>query len=88
MNLFGHSLADPPHQKNVRPMMATNESVEVIRSLALELKYSEEITMFMLTLLVVMVELRDCKVRMVLVLLIVLMKLEETVMGMFSRAVT
>jgi hypothetical protein len=36
--------------------MATNESVEVISSLALELKYSEEITMLMFTLPVLLGE--------------------------------
>ena len=52
MNLFGHfdTLSPSQIQKKYRLTMETNESVEVISSLALEVKYSEEITMFMLTL--------------------------------------
>lgn len=54
MNLFGHfaSSSSAQAQKKKRPMITTNESVEVIRCLALEVKYSEEITMFMFTLFV------------------------------------
>lgn len=51
MNLFGHFDTSSPSQiqKKYRLTMATNESVEVISSFALEVKYSEEITIFMLT---------------------------------------
>jgi hypothetical protein len=51
MNLFGHFDTFSPSQiqNKYRLTMATNESVEVISSLALEVKYSEEITIFMLT---------------------------------------
>lgn len=65
----------------------TNESVEVIRSLAFELKYSEEITMFMFNLAVVFVLLIVCKRRLLLAER-VLMKAGVTVMLTFCRAVT
>jgi len=75
--------------------MATNESVEVISSLALELKYSEEITMFMFTLPVLLgdkaIELLAAAVykkRLLLEIYNSSMKLGVTVMLTFCRAVT
>ena len=75
--------------------MATNESVEVISSLALELKYSEEITMFMFTLPVlfgykamVLLATAVCKKRLLLEIYNCSMKLGVTVMLTFCRAVT
>ena len=68
--------------------MATSERVELIRSLALEVKYSDEITMFMDTLAVVFVELRDYKVRELPSMFKVFRKPVETVIGTLSKAVT
>ena len=93
MNLFGQFETSSQSQKKLRPIIATNESVEVIRSLAFELKYSEEITMFMLTLPVLFALITllvtliiDCKRR--LLAESVLAKLGDTVMLTFCRAVT
>lgn len=61
--------------------MANSERVELIRSLALEVKYSEEITMFMDTLPVLLVELRDYKVRELPSMFKVFRKPVETVIG-------
>ncbi len=72
----------------MRLIMATSERVELIRSLALEVKYSEEITIFMDTLPVLLVELRDYKVRGLPSMLKVFRKLVETVIGTLSKAVT
>jgi hypothetical protein len=75
--------------------MATNESVEVISSLALELKYSEEITMFMFTLPVllgdkafVLLLIGVYKKRLLLEIYNSSMKLGVTVMLTSCRAVT
>ncbi len=68
--------------------MATSERVELIRSLALEVKYSEEITMLMDTLSVLLVELRDYKVRGLPSMFKLFRKSVETVIGTLSKAVT
>ena len=75
--------------------MATNERVEVISSLALELKYSEEITMLMFTLpvllgdkAIVLLAPAVYKKRMLLEIISSSMKLGVTVMLTFCRAVT
>ena len=75
--------------------MATNETVEVISSLALELKYSEEITMLMFTLpvllgdkAIVLLATAVYKKRLLLEINNCSMKLGVTVMLTFCRAVT
>ena len=93
MNLFGHLDTSSPSQiqKKYRLTMATNESVEVISSLALEVKYSEEITIFMLTfgyvLTAVVLTTAVCKRRLFQVYKDS-KKLGVTVMLTFCRAVT
>ncbi len=75
--------------------MATNETVEVISSLALELKYSEEITMLMFTLpvlfgdkAIILLATAVYKKRLLLEINNCSMKLGVTVMLTFCRAVT